>query len=152
MLTLRRWHAWLGLLIAPSVLFFALTGAVQLFGLHESHGNYRPPALIEKLSSVHKDQVFAPGHHGEPPPGEQAASEPSAGGDAKVDQEAHHDGDEDSSLSTTLLKYYFLMVALMLVVSTGFGIWMGISQLRRPRQAWALLLIGTLLPLALVIT
>ena len=68
MANIRKWHAYLGLFIAPSVLFFALTGAVQLFGLHESHGDYRPPSLLEKLSTVHKDQKFALGDH-HPPPG-----------------------------------------------------------------------------------
>ncbi len=66
--TIRQWHSYLGLFIAPSVLFFALTGATQLFGLHESHGDYRPPAIVEKLSSVHKDQVFELGHHTSPRP------------------------------------------------------------------------------------
>jgi len=62
-ITIRRWHSYIGLFIAPSVLFFSLTGAVQLFSLHEAHGNYQPFAIVEKLSSVHKDQEFALGHH-----------------------------------------------------------------------------------------
>jgi hypothetical protein len=70
-ISIRRWHSYIGLFIAPSVLFFSLTGAVQLFSLHESHGKYRPPPILEKLSAVHKDQVFALGdHHG---PAEDAA-------------------------------------------------------------------------------
>ena len=59
MLTIRTWHTYLGILIAPSVLFFALTGALQLFSLHEVHGSYTPLPVIEKLSKVHKDQAFA---------------------------------------------------------------------------------------------
>ena len=57
MSSIRLWHSYIGILIAPSVIFFALTGALQIFSLHESHGTYTPPALIEKLSSMHKDQV-----------------------------------------------------------------------------------------------
>ena len=30
----RQWHLYLGTFFAPSILFFALTGALQLFGLH----------------------------------------------------------------------------------------------------------------------
>ena len=45
-LTIRRWHTYLGLFIAPSVLFFSLTGAVQLFSLHEAHGDYTPAPLV----------------------------------------------------------------------------------------------------------
>jgi uncharacterized iron-regulated membrane protein len=65
-MTIRRWHSYIGLFISPSVLFFALTGASQIFNLHEAHGSYHPLALVEKLSSVHKDQVYALGHHQEP--------------------------------------------------------------------------------------
>ena len=53
MAAIRRWHSYLGILIAPSVLFFALTGALQLFSLHESHGDYRAPAIIVQLASLH---------------------------------------------------------------------------------------------------
>jgi hypothetical protein len=142
MQTIRRWHAYLGLLIAPSVLFFSLTGAVQLFGLHESRGNYHPPVLIEKLSSVHKDQEFSLGHHGGPPP---AAAVPDH------HEQSEHLDDDAPALSTSLLKWYFLIVAMALTVSTGFGIWMGLKQLRRPVLAWTLLLSGALVPIALLI-
>jgi uncharacterized iron-regulated membrane protein len=55
----RIWHTYIGLLIAPSVLFFAFTGALQLFSLHEAHGNYEPLPVIEKPAMLHRDQVFA---------------------------------------------------------------------------------------------
>src|SRR5580693_6140170 len=56
--TLRLWHTYIGLCIAPSLLFFALTGAIQLFGLHEADGQYHPFTIVEKLGMLHKDQVF----------------------------------------------------------------------------------------------
>ena len=49
-LLLRQWHGYLGAFIAPSVIFFALTGALQLFNLHEAHGDYRPAPIVERLS------------------------------------------------------------------------------------------------------
>jgi hypothetical protein len=154
-LIIRRWHAYLGLLIAPSVLFFALTGALQLFGLHESRGSYKPPALIEKLGSVHKDQVFAAGHHGGPPP---AAAHDAAPGHDDDDHDhdpgnsqGQGDHDDNDALSTTLLKWYFLVVALALAVSTGFGVWMGLTQMRRTGLAWTLLVIGTVVPVTLLV-
>ena len=142
MTTIRLWHSYLGLFIAPSVLFFALTGATQLFVLHESHGDYRPPALVEKLSSVHKDQVFELGHH-KPPP----ASEPGSPRPAAADQE----DDDKVELSTQLLKWFFFLVALGLTLSTSFGIWMGLTQIRRKRVAWLLLAAGALIPAALLV-
>jgi hypothetical protein len=138
MATVRRWHSYIGLFIAPSVLFFALTGAVQIFNLHEAHGRYVPPPLLEKLSSVHQDQVFAlGGHH---------AAEPPAGPHAD-----EHEDDDRPGLSTLLLKWFFLVVALALTVSTAFGIWMGLTQIRAKGLAWLLLLAGALIPLGLLL-
>jgi len=142
MTTIRLWHSYLGLFIAPSVLFFALTGATQLFGLHESHGDYQPPVLVEKLSSVHKDQVFELGHH-EPP----AAAEPGSPRPAAADKE----DDDKAELSTQMLKWFFFLVALGLTLSTSFGIWMGLTQIRRKRVAWLLLAAGALIPAALLV-
>ena len=58
---LRLIHSYTAILVASSILFFALSGAMQLFDLHEPHGRYRPPALIEKLGELHKNQIFAVG-------------------------------------------------------------------------------------------
>jgi hypothetical protein len=125
-LRLRHWHAYIGLFIAPSVLFFALTGALQIFNLHEAHDSYTPPPLIQKLSAVHQDQVFeaSDAHH-------------------------HAPGDDDKVTGATLaLKWYFCAVAVGLAVSTLIGIWMGLTQIRRKGLAWILLIAGTLLPLS----
>jgi hypothetical protein len=141
--TLRRWHAYLGLLIAPSVLFFALTGLIQIFNLHESHGGYHPAVLVEKLSAVHKDQVFEAPRE-QPAPDHDAAHAAAAG-----DQPA--DEDEKQSVSTYALKWFFTVVSLGLMASTLIGIWMGTTQIRRKGLAWTLLLVGALVPVALLV-
>jgi hypothetical protein len=142
-LRLRKWHAYIGLLIAPSVLFFALTGALQIFNLHEAHGGYKPALLIEKLSAVHKDQVFEASHdHPAPndgPPPAQAGAAP--------DEHSAHDEDDRVAAATLALKWYFLFVALGLAVSTLVGVWMGTTQLRSKAIAWTLLVAGILLPI-----
>jgi hypothetical protein len=53
----RQWHLYLGTLFAPSIIFFAFTGSLQLFSLHESHPGdaYQAPAWVQKLGSIHKD-------------------------------------------------------------------------------------------------
>jgi hypothetical protein len=71
---IRRLHTYLGAFIAPSVLFFAATGSLQLFSLHEAHGDYQPPAFIEKLGMLHKDQVFAMKPKRTAPPAAEAPS------------------------------------------------------------------------------
>jgi hypothetical protein len=141
---IRQLHSYIGLFMAPSVLFFALTGAVQLFSLHEAHGDYQPFALIEKLSSVHKDQVFAFGDHHTP----DAEANPPAAGPAGGGQE----DEEKSALSTVMLKWFFVLVALCLVLSTALGLWMALTQMRRQRIAWVLLAAGTLIPLGLLLS
>jgi hypothetical protein len=145
--TIRQWHTYIGLFTAPSVLFFALTGAAQLFNLHEAHGSYRPPALVEKLSSVHKDQVFAFGdHHAKDSDAGAAAAAQGAppSGDAE-------DGSDKTDVSALILKGFFLLVALSLVVSTVFGLWMGLTQTRRNTGAWWLIIAGALIPVGLIL-
>jgi hypothetical protein len=123
----------LGLFIAPSVLFFALTGSIQIYSLHEAHGSYKPLAIVEELASVHKDQVFARHEHHEPTLSADSAAPAPA------------DDDDKPSVSTLLLKAFFLMVALSLSVSTAFGLWMGLTHTRRKRLAWGLLIAGALI-------
>lgn len=145
-ITLRRWHSYIGSLVAPSVLFFTLTGAVQLFSLHEAHGRYDPPVLLERLSSLHKDQVL--NKHKEGKKGKDAG--PAAG--AESDNSAPHELHEEESVpaATFALKIFFLIVAASLTVSTCFGIWM---SLQTPRKGLplALLAAGTLLPIILLV-
>jgi len=151
-ITIRRWHSYIGLFMAPSVLLFALTGALQIFNLHEAHGAYKPPPILEKLSSVHKDQVYALGHHhdGAPeppadsqPPGD-AAGTPAAAGTAD-------DDDDKPSLATLALKVFFLLVALCLALSTALGLWMGLTQTRHRRLGWVLVIAGALIPAVLLL-
>ena len=142
MLSIRTWHTYLGIFIAPSVLFFAATGALQLFSLHEAHGAYTPPPIIEKLSALHKDQVFTLEDHHDHGPNEGAPAH--APDDAK-------EADEDAPLlGTVLLKWFFLLVALGLMSSTLLGLWMGLTHVRHKRAGWWLLAVGILVPVGLV--
>ncbi|HEX4182663.1 MAG TPA: hypothetical protein VHY34_05350, partial [Caulobacteraceae bacterium] len=116
--------------------FFALTGALQIFSLHEAHGDYTPPPIIEKLSSVHKDQVFK-AHHQPPKPATKAPA-------------PKDDGDRMPP-KTLLLKVFFLFVALGLTLSTALGLWIGLTHPRNRRINWALAAAGALIPVALIL-
>jgi len=146
--SVRQWHSYLGLFMAPSVLFFALTGALQVFSLHESHGDYRPPVLIEKLSSVHMDQVFALGDH-HPPPGPQAPAGAAAAGAAPAEAGDHDE--HKPGAATVILKGFFVLLALALALSSVLGLWIGLTQTRQRRTAWTLVVAGTLIPIALLL-
>jgi uncharacterized iron-regulated membrane protein len=58
MKTLRTVHLYLGLSLAPLLLFFAVSGAWQTFELHESakDGSYQAPRVLSALSRVHIKQ------------------------------------------------------------------------------------------------
>lgn len=148
MASIRVWHTYLGMLIAPTVLFFALTGALQIFSLHESHGAYQPLPLVEKLGSLHKDQVFVLKERHEPPP-QPASAQPASvqnGPPAPAD-----DDDDHVSIGTWVLKWFFLLVAAGLTSSTVLGLWIGLTHLRHKRVALGLLAVGVVLPVALVV-
>lgn len=103
----RRFHVYLAMLAAPTLIFFSATGMLQLFSLHEAHGDYHPPVLLQRLAALHKDQVFSL-HHPHP----QGAASPAGASDhapmapassvpAPTDTHAdadadddHHDGDD----------------------------------------------------------
>jgi hypothetical protein len=148
MINIRRWHSYIGLFMGPGVLFFALTGAAQIFNLHEAHGSYQPPAILEKLSSVHKDQVFALGHHPEPTESEANREQPVG---VNAPATVAEDDSDKPGRSTLLLKIFFLMLALCLVLSTTLGLWIGLTQTRPKRVAWLLVFAGTLIPVGLLL-
>src|SRR5579872_6840229 len=123
MMTMRQVHTYIGAFIAPSVLFFAFTGSLQLFSLHEAHGAYTPPALVESLARVHKDQVL----RGKPGP---------AAKDADADHDHHHHARPSKAApaapawSVTALKWVFLAVAVGLITSTLLGLWLAFTSAR----------------------
>lgn len=139
MASLRTWHSYLSVFIAPSVIFFALTGTLQIFSLHEAHDGYQPPALLEKLARVHKDQVFELEERHEPPPAGAAAAPPPP------------DEDAGPGLLTYALKWFFLLVALVLTTSTTLGLWIALTHITRKRVSAGLLCGGCLVPLLLLI-
>jgi len=59
---LRQIHLYLGCVFAPVLIFFATTGAWQLFGLHRGmkDGSYNPPRAAVILSDVHQFQHIPP--------------------------------------------------------------------------------------------
>ena len=60
MKTLLRIHRYLGCMLAPMLLFFAVSGAWQARDLHESKkdGSYVAPAALHQLSEVHMNKRF----------------------------------------------------------------------------------------------
>ncbi|HWE86860.1 MAG TPA: hypothetical protein VG267_18085 [Terracidiphilus sp.] len=160
----RQLHLYLGTFFAPSIVFFAFTGALQLFSLHEGHPGdaYQPPAWVQKLASIHKDQTAA-GKHG-PPPGSgpqqgrpqapDQAHQPLQGDQAprppQTQQGPPRNKQRGQSKSTLALKCFFLAMAVSLIFSTLLGIYMAFKYNRSRRLVWGLLILGTVIPVALI--
>jgi hypothetical protein len=144
MLTIRQLHGYIGAFIAPSVLFFAFTGSLQLFSLHEAHGGYQPPPLIASLGRLHKNQTLA--ERPRPPARDQGTS-------AKAE---HDDRDHAGHGSRTMpwnvmaLKWVFLAVAVGLIASTLLGMWLALTTSRQRGLMIGLSVAGAVVPLLLV--
>src|SRR3977135_3574218 len=72
----RLTHLYLGVFIAPALLFFAFTGALQTFSFHETTrgSSYKPPAWIVTPAQTHKTQTMAVPVKKLPPPTASPAS------------------------------------------------------------------------------
>jgi hypothetical protein len=144
---LRQTHLYIGLFISPALLFFALTGAIQTFDLHETRpGNdYKPPAWVLPLAQLHKKQtIVVPAPRKEAPKPDQApAASPSTSAPAaprpSFPAEQH-----------LPLKIFFLLVALGLFTSTLTGILMAWKYNRSRIVTISLLLAGIAIPLLLL--
>ena len=56
---IRQLHLYLGVFTAPMLLFFAITGGLQTFSLHETTrgSSYTPPAWLASMAQLHKKQT-----------------------------------------------------------------------------------------------
>lgn len=145
---IRRWHTYLSVLIAPSLIFFAATGAAQLFSLHEAHGAYTPPAWLESAASLHKDQTLRPHHKPPgPPPGPKpdSATAPAQAGPPKGENRA---GPPAADLA---LKWVWLATAVAVIVSAGLGLAMALMFSAERRLLALLAALGLVLPVVLAI-
>jgi len=145
LMVLRKWHAYIGMLIAPSVLFMAGTGIVQIYSLHEAHAGYSPPAIIERLGRIHKDQVFAL-----PQRRQQAREQTLTVASHPVEAAISIRKPPPAKLATTALKAFFTAAALGLILSTIIGIWMALRQGQSRSTTYiALLCLGAFVPILL---
>src|SRR5690349_11379084 len=109
---LRQLHHYVGVFLAPAILFFALSGAVQTFRLGEDKGwGGPPPSALVWMTSVHKDQSLP---HAKP---EKAAPKPDAAKPAAHADD--HDGDHHHEAargpSPLPLKIFVVILALGLI-------------------------------------
>jgi hypothetical protein len=139
----RLLHRYIGIFFAPSILFFAVTGGLQMFGLHETSrgSSYVPPAILVHLSQLHKKgTVYLPPRKAGPP----APIRPEAPKPASVPL----DSPPHNSLP---MKLFFAATALALVVSTCTDIVMAWRYVRRKSMALVTLAAGIVVPVILLL-
>jgi hypothetical protein len=144
----RLTHMYLGVFLAPSILFFAFTGALQSFSLHESHSaNYTPPNWLVHMSQMHKNQTLhIPVRKPAPPKPASAtpapAPKPVAAPTTPAARDIH---------SPTPMKFFFVFVALGLIVSTCLGLYMSYKFNRNKVAVTATLAAGIAIPALLTL-
>jgi len=171
---IRLIHLYLGVFIAPALLFFAFTGALQTFSLHETTrgSSYKPPAWAVMLAQIHKKQTpIVPVR--KPAPTEKPADKninkkvdknvpesmstpephPPDSGSSSSPSQAPKPFDETAPKphNTLPLKLFFLLVSIGLFVSTFSGLYMCYKFVRNRNLITATLLAGVILPILLTI-
>jgi hypothetical protein len=145
MKTIRQLHFYLGTFFAPAIFFFAFSGALQTFSLHESNddGSYTAPAWIMTIASIHKDQKL-PG-----PPHKHVHPAPQAEQPAGAAPAAAHDEDEAEPHSSLLLKCFVLLLAIGLMTSAALGIYMALQSRNNRKVTWGMLAAGIVVPVVM---
>jgi len=141
----RLLHLYIGVFIAPALLFFAFTGALQTFSLHETTAgsSYKPPAWAVTLAQIHKKETPIVPARRQPP---AASSRPTA--DARA---AAPPAPSEPLHNPLPLKIFFLLVAVGLFLSTLSGIYMSLKYTRNRVAIIALLLAGIIIPVSMIL-
>jgi hypothetical protein len=140
---IRKIHFYLGTFFAPSIIFFAFTGALQIVGLHEGEGEV---AWVARLAQVHKSQTFDEPRRRPPrpaPPALAAAAAPHI--------EAAPAAPSGPSKSQPLVLFFVLM-SVSLITSSCLGVWMAFQYKRDRRVILGLLVAGVVLPIVFLAT
>ena len=151
----RLTHLYFGVFIAPALLFFAFTGFLQTYSLHETTkgSSYKPPAIFEKLANIHKKATL-PGH---PKMQNPPKADKPQGGERKPDQGSGQgpgpgqgQGPQQPQSFHWPEKLFFGIVAIGLITSTLTGLYMSWKFARRKIFIVVTFIAGAILPLILL--
>jgi hypothetical protein len=156
--TFRQIHLYIGIFISPAILFFALTGALQTFSLHETTkgSDYKPPSWIVTLAQLHKKQtatvpVRKPAAPDAKPKAEKAAETPVMSAAPAVPSAPKAPAPPATPQKSHLpMKIFFLLVTLGLFSSTVTGIYMAYRFGRNKWVVTGLLVAGVVVPMVLL--
>jgi hypothetical protein len=143
---LRLTHHYVGVFFAPTILFFAITGGLQMFGLHETSrgSSYAPPDILVHLAHLHKKGTLYL------PPAKAAPAKPITpkADTAQPDAPKSPAPPPPSPAPHPLpMKIFFAATALALVISTCTGLLMSWMYTRRKAIMAGVFFAGIVCPL-----
>lgn len=146
---IRQIHFYLGVLFAPSILFFALTGAFQTFRWQENGAAGALTPVLSQMASVHKDSAL---EREEKPRRQSPRPAAAPKREKNVEEQGNDEGEQSARRgpSPLPLKIYVFLMSLGLLTSTATGVLMAFKYNRDRRVLWGLLIAGTLLPIGLL--
>lgn len=145
----RQLHLYLGVFIAPALLFFAFTGSLQSLNLHETTPGrtYKPAAWIVTLAQLHKNQTtIVPVRK----PRREASTKADSDKPTHPDPSPKTSAPEPPRPTHLPMKIFFVLVAIGLASSTFSGIFMAYKYSRGKLVVTGLLLAGVVVPLLLL--
>jgi hypothetical protein len=145
---IRLIHLYLGVFITPALIFFAFTGALQTFSLHETTrgSSYKPPAWIVTLGQLHKKQTTVVPVRKLPPPEKAATPADKSRSDTASPALPSPAVPKPHTLP---LKLFFLLVSIGLFTSTVTGLYMSYKYIRNRVLVTAVLIAGIVIPIVL---
>lgn len=148
--TARQIHLYLGAFIAPAILFFALTGVLQTFSLHEAakNGPYKPAHWIVALAQLHKKQTIQVPDRKLQAPNIATTDETTA----PKKHAAPQSGAAAPTHNALPMKIFFLVVGVGLFVSTITGLYMSFAYARSTWLVSVSVFAGIVIPVLLAVT
>jgi hypothetical protein len=137
LVTLRLIHYYAGVFFAPTIIFFAFSGVLQVFKLHETYRD-TPGAQgdwIAWMSQVHRESALIP-------PRVAPAKAP-AGAEAAP-------GKAPPKEKSSPFRWFAALMGVSLIGASLAGLWIAYNYPKRRRSFFITLLTGMVLPIVLL--
>lgn len=134
---LRRYHLYIGMFLAPAIIFFSFSGAIQTIGWQDDPA---PAAWIRTIASIHKKQTLPKPR--KPRPAE-AAPDTKATPAVRGDREAPAVAKGPSPIP---LKIFVILLSIGLIASAGLGIAIALANRSTRRVSTIMLVAGIVVP------
>jgi len=135
MKTVRLLHFYAGVFFAPMIIFFAFSGTLQVFKLHEAYREIPGSQgdWIAWFSQFHKEQAWIPPRVAPARAAQAAPPKP-----------------EEKPKRSSIMKWFVALMGISLVGSTCGGLYMAYNYPRRRKPAVLAFIAGIAIPLALM--